>query len=114
MNLDFAVDRLYEVGWTPADDSELERLPDGRRMPTVSCVKREFDRVGLELSIQHTPKFHCYRATWKPTAMDIERQDAAGTIVAAGEREAAVYALAQLHAKRAREQQQNQQSVGLA
>ena len=112
MNLDFAVDRLYEVGWKPAEDAELERLPDGRRMPTVSCVKREFGRVGLELSIQHNPSFHCYRATWKPTAMDIEHHDANGTIVAACEREAAVFALAQLHAARA--QRGSQQPVGLA
>jgi len=99
MNLDFAVDRLYEVGWTPADDAELERLPDGRRVPTVSCVKREFGRAGLDLSIQHTPKFRCYRATWM--AADQSHRDApAGTVVAACEREAAVYALAQLHAAR--------------
>jgi len=93
MNLDFAVDRLYDVGWTPGADAELERLPDGRRMPTVSCVKREFDQAGLELLIRHTPEFQCYRATWKSTD-----DRASGTVVATSEREAAVYALAQLHA----------------
>ena len=99
MNLDFAVERLYQVGWTPGDDAELERLPDGRRVPTVSCVKREFGRAGLQLSIQHAPKFQCYRASWSPA--DKQQDDAGGTVVAKCEREAALYALAQLHATRA-------------
>ena len=103
MNLDFALDRLYDVGWTPAADAELERLPDGRRVPTLSCVKREFGRAGLQLSIHHTPKYQCYRASWAPlvAAKDVEADAIrAGTIVASCEREAAVYALAQLHASR--------------
>src|SRR5438309_2050576 len=99
MNLDFAVDRLYEVGWTPSDDAELERLPDGRHVPTVSTVKHEFVRVGLNLSIQHTPQFRCFRATWEP----LDKSSPAGfvdaprgTVVGNCEQETVIYALAQL------------------
>ena len=31
MNLHYAVDRLYEVGWLPTYEQDLERLEDGRR-----------------------------------------------------------------------------------
>ena len=31
MNLDFAVERLYEGGWLPAPGEDMERLPDGAR-----------------------------------------------------------------------------------
>ena len=65
MNLDFAVERLYQVGWTPAADEELVRFPDGRHVPSVSCVKREFGRAGLQLSVQRAPRFQCYRASWR-------------------------------------------------
>ena len=41
MNLTYAVDRLYQTGWTPPKESksELERLPDGRPFPSVSAVQ---------------------------------------------------------------------------
>jgi hypothetical protein len=101
MNLDFAVERLYQVGWTPDGDEELLRLPDGRRMPSISCVKREFGRAGLQLSVQHAPKFQCYRASWSPAEksrdeMQLDPASRQGTVVGACEQEAAVYALAQL------------------
>src|SRR5205823_6282254 len=87
MNLDYAVERLYASGWLPeaANNDELETLADGRAFPSVQSVQDEFARAGLELSISANPKFHCYRASW-----------GAGTVVGACEREAAVYALAQL------------------
>ena len=101
MNLDFAVERLYQVGWTPAADEELVRLPDGRHVPSVSCVKREFGRAGLQLSVQHAPRFQCYRASWAPAEKstdDLQLDPAAheGAVVGACEQEAVVYALAQL------------------
>ena len=109
MNLDYAVDRLYQVGWNPADASgvQLEHLPDGRSFPTVSAVQRQFADAGLELSLKANDAFRCVRATWAPVARN--RRDAqqlpeharTGTVVASCEREAAVYALATLTAAQA-------------
>src|SRR5207302_255286 len=90
----------YEVGWTPGVDAELERFPDGRRVPTVSCVQREFCREGFKLSIEHAPNFHCYRASW--SAQGAEELKAHGTVIGLTEREAAVFALAQLREARRR------------
>src|SRR5437762_192744 len=102
MNLEYAVERLYEAGWTPAEDTDLERLEDGRRFPSVLSVQREFACAGLELSIKHNLMFKCYRATWGPAGEPLDPGHAAderhGTVVGACEREAAVYALAQLRA----------------
>jgi hypothetical protein len=102
MNLDYAVDRLYDIGWTASFDMELETLPDGRKCPTVLTIQREFSRAGLELSIKHNLMFDCYRATWRPVGEPLEPTHAAddkhGTVIGACEKEAAVYALAQLHA----------------
>src|SRR5690349_3809341 len=103
MNLTFAVDRLYATGWSPDGGTmELETLPDHRRFPSVPAVQREFARAGLELSIKHNLMFSCYRATWGPVGETLDDDRAAdeqhGTIVAACEREAAVYALAQFRA----------------
>jgi hypothetical protein len=101
MNLDYAVERLYDTGWTPDESSssspsnQVETLPDGRLFPSVRAVENEFARAGLELSIQHTPKFNCYRATWRTPDAD-ENQNRSGTVIGACQREAAVYALAQL------------------
>ena len=100
MNLEYAVDRLYEVGWLPTMDIELESLPDGRKCPTIRSVRQEFTRAGLELSIKHNMMFNCYRATWAPIGETIDPGHSAderhGTVVGACEKEAAVYALAQL------------------
>ena len=105
MYLTFAVDRLLETGWTPdGQHQDLERLPDGRRFPSVLAVQREFARAGLELRIKHNLMFSCYRATWGPLGELLDDDRAAderhGTVVAACEREAAVYALAQLRSAR--------------
>ena len=101
MNLDYAVDRLYDAGWTPsAPEQELETLPDGRTYPSVLAIQHEFARAGLELAIKHNLIFSCYRATWGPIGEPLDPAHAAdsrhGTVIGACEREAAVYALAQL------------------
>jgi hypothetical protein len=100
MNLTYAVDRLLEAGWLPVEGLDLERLPDGRPYPSVLAVQREFSRAGLELSIKHNLIFNCYRATWGPVGEPLDPKHAAddrhGTVVGACDREAAVYALAQL------------------
>ena len=98
--LGYAVDRLYQTGWTPTSDSDLERLTDGRRFPSLLAVQREFNRAGLELRIKHNLMFACHRSTWAPAGEPLDDAHAAderhGTVVGACEREAAVYALAQL------------------
>jgi hypothetical protein len=109
MKLNFAVDRLYEAGWLPSDSPDgLEALPDGRQFPSVLSVQREFARAGLELAIKHNLVFNCYRATWAPAGKPLDAQNAAderhGAVVGACEREAAVYALAQLRAAQAERQ----------
>jgi hypothetical protein len=100
MNLTYAVDRLYQTGWTPCGDVETERLDDGRRYPSVLVVQRVFARAGLELAIKHNLVFNCYRSTWGPIGEALDDAHAAdarhGTVIGACEREAAVYALAQL------------------
>ena len=100
MNIEYAVERLYEVGWIPTVDVELETLPDGRKCPSVLAVQREFARAGLELAIKHNMMFSCYRATWAPAGEPLDPSHAAderhGTVVGACQREAAIYALAQL------------------
>ena len=106
MNLAYAVDRLYQVGWENCEESDVETLPDGRRFPSVSAVQREFAQAGLELSIKHNAAFKCFRATWAPSGEGLDDKHATddrhGTVIGACEREAAVYALAQLRAARAK------------
>jgi hypothetical protein len=108
MNLTYAVERLYETSWTPTGDAETERLPDGRRFPSVIAVQREFSRAGLELAIKHNLVFNCYRSTWAPVGEPLDDAHAAderhGTVIGACEREAAVYALAHLREAQAEKQ----------
>lgn len=98
--LTYAVDRLVETGWTPDDRMDMDRLPDGRRFPSVLAVQQEFARAGLELRIKQNLMFSCYRATWGPIGEPLDDSRTAderhGTVVGACEREAAVYAMAQL------------------
>ena len=105
MKLAYAVDRLYETGWTPSTQQELESLPDGRTFPSVLAIQLDFARAGLELAIKHNLMFSCYRATWAPVGEPLDPAHAAdarhGTVVGACEREAAVYALAQLRTSQA-------------
>jgi hypothetical protein len=102
MNLDYAIDRLYETGWTPEMDEGLESSPDGRQFPSLLAVQREFTQAGLELQIKHNLIFKCYRATWAPMGEGLDPSHAAdarhGTVIGSCEREAAVFALAQLRA----------------
>lgn len=102
MNLSYAVERLLSTGWTPNDDAELERLPDGQLYPSVESVRTLFAREGLELTIRHVPEFNCHRASWSPKGASGDRHS--GTVIGACEREAAVYALAQLRAYQSQEQ----------
>lgn len=104
MRLEYAVERLMETGWQPLAGTELDALPDGRKFPSVLAVQREFARAGLELRIKHNLMFSCYRATWAPIGEPIDPEmgetwaddERHGTVVGGCEREAAVYALAQL------------------
>jgi hypothetical protein len=97
-HLEYAVERLLETGWSPADE-ELDHLPDGRPFPSVMSVQREFARRGLELAIKHNLVFGCHRASWAPageTHTIGQTDEFHGTVIGACDREAAVYALAQL------------------
>jgi hypothetical protein len=71
----------------------------------VQCVKDEFARAGLILSIKQNLMFKCYRGTWAPEGDAIDPSHALdadhGTVVGSCEREAAVFALAQLREARA-------------
>jgi hypothetical protein len=108
MNLEYAVDRLYEAGWLPRGDAEMERLPDGRWFPAVKGIQFEFAKAGLELAIKHNLIFNCYRATWAPAGQPLNADHPGdewhGTVVGACEREAAVYALAQLRSAQIEQQ----------
>jgi hypothetical protein len=109
MNLEYAVDRLYDAGWMPGSDPDIETLANGRRFPSLDAIQREFAQAGLTLQIAHKSEFNCYRASWSPVtdvlnAMRDDRDPAEryGTVIGACEREAAVYALAQLRESQAR------------
>ena len=99
MNLDYAIDRLYETGWTPGMDAELEASSDGRQFPTLKAIQRQFAQAGLDLQVKHNPIFKCYRATWGSKGEQLDPARAAdkkhGTVIGSCEREAAVFALAQ-------------------
>jgi hypothetical protein len=104
MNLTYAIDRLLDTGWTAAEftRADLERLPDGRPFPTLDAIRREFAEAGLTLSLKMNFMFNCCRATWAPAGETIDpdhaEDDRHGTVVGSCEKEAAVYALAQLRA----------------
>ena len=96
MTIQYAVDRLYETGWLPTSEMDLERLPNGLRYPTVTTVMREFKEAGLNLSIKPHLMFGCCRAEWTPIAGSPQAEELTGTVVGSCENEAAVYALAKL------------------
>src|SRR3954466_8542935 len=108
MNLEYAVERLYQTGWPTTGEGDLDNPPDGRALPSLIAIQREFARAGLELSIKHNLMFNCYRATWGPIGHPLDDDHAAdekhGTVIGACEREAAVYALAQLREAQAERQ----------
>jgi hypothetical protein len=92
MTMNYAVDRLYETGWLPTDSTDLERLTNGLRYPTVAAVKHIFSEAGLNLSIKPHLMFGCCRAEWSSAL----KEGLSGTVVGSCEAEAAVYALAKL------------------
>ena len=103
MSLSIAVDRLYTTGWLPDGDdafaaADLDRLPNGLRFPTVAAVRRLFAAGGLDLDVTQHLMFKCHRATWRPATGSPAGDDRLGAVVGSCEREAAVYALAQLRA----------------
>jgi hypothetical protein len=104
MNLDYAVERLYDTGWIPTMGDEFDLLDDGRRYPTPQSVQRLFEGEGLQLVIKHNLMFNCYRATWAPAGEEVDSDHPAdrthGTVIGSSEHEAAVYALAQLRLAR--------------
>ncbi len=104
MSLAIAVDRLYTTGWLPDGDepvapADLDRLPTGLRFPTLAAVARAFAEAGLELTVSQNLMFNCHRATWRPAAGSPGGDDRHGAVVGNCDREAAVYALAQLRAQ---------------
>jgi hypothetical protein len=107
MNLAYAVERLLDTGWSAEefDRTDLERLPDGRPYPAPAAVRREFAGAGLDLSLKQNFMFNCCRATWAPAGEHVDPDHAEderhGTVVGSCEKEAAVYALAQLRASTA-------------
>lgn len=108
MNLDYAVERLYQTAWSTVGEWDLDHLPDGRAFPSLLAIQRDFARAGLELAIKHNLIFNCFRATWAPVGEPLDPQHAAdechGTVIGACQREAAVYALAQLREAQASRQ----------
>lgn len=91
MGIDIALDELYATGWSQLDSSACEQAADGRWMPTLEAVRDEFAREGFGLLLTHIQLFDCYRAAWEGGG-----GQAGGAVVAQTEREAAVFALAQL------------------
>src|SRR4051812_27844722 len=99
MNLDYAIDRLYDSGWSPGVATQpCETLSDGRLYPSLTAIHREFEQRGLELTIKHNMVFNTYRATWRPFVEADAQNEQQGTVIGSSECEAAVYALAQLRA----------------
>lgn len=90
MGLDFAIDELYATGWSALNTKGCEPH-EGRWVPTVDRVRREFEVQGLSLCVRHIQLFDCFRAEWTDGS-----GIPAGAVVGQTELEAAVYALAQL------------------
>ena len=80
MNLQYAVERLYQTGWSTMGEWDLDHLPDGCAFPSLIAIQREFARAGLELSIKHNLIFNCYRATWAPAGEPLDDKHAADEV----------------------------------
>ncbi len=91
MGLDFAIDELYATGWDASDGSDCSAHTDGRAVPSVARVRREFQAAGYDLVVRHVHLFDCYQAEWRDTS-----GAPGGAVVGRTEAEAAVYALSQL------------------
>lgn len=90
MGLDFAIDALYETGWS-GQDSTTQVHADGRVYPSMPSIQMAFAAAGFELSIKHIQLFDCYRAEWRD-----EHGQIAGAVVGQSADESAVYAFSQL------------------
>src|SRR5437879_1170004 len=91
MGLDFAIDALYETGWTAEDSQSCRSHVDGRKYPTEELVRGAFEEQGYTLTIRHIQLFDCYRAEWRD-----DQGQASGAVVGQTAEEAAVYAMSQL------------------
>jgi hypothetical protein len=91
MGLEFALDALYETGWTSSLSEKIEHHADGRSYPPIASITQVFVDHGYELSLKHIQLFDCCRAEWRDTA-----GQACGAVVGQSATEAAVFALAQL------------------
>ncbi|MFM9996362.1 MAG: hypothetical protein ACKVU4_11245 [Phycisphaerales bacterium] len=91
MGIDFALDQLYATGWQAEDQNGCAPHADGRPVPGLDRIRREFDAAGFDLRVRHVQLFDCYQAEW----FDGSRA-AVGAVVGRTETEAAVYALSQL------------------
>jgi len=90
MGLDFAIDALYETGWS-GQDSMTQVHVDGRVYPSIPSIQMAFTAAGLELSIKHIQLFDCYRAEWRD-----QQDQMVGAVVGQSAEESAVYAFSQL------------------
>jgi hypothetical protein len=97
MGLEFAIDALYESGWSPEGDGEVVVHGDGRAYPSSTLVRAAFRDAGFELSVRHIQLFDCYRAEWSDSSGQ------AGAVVGQSAEEAAVYALSQLRRQLAKQ-----------
>lgn len=91
MGLEFAIEELCSTGWSPLDTSGCEADAQGRWMPTLDRIRREFEAEGYTLEVRHVQLFDCYRAEWSDRA-----GQPAGGVVGQSDREAALFALATL------------------
>lgn len=90
MGLEFAIEELYETGWSALDTAGT-RHHNGRLYPGVDRIRQEFASAGFDLTIRHVQLFDCYRAEWRDSS-----GAAVGAVVGRSDEEAAVYALSQL------------------
>ena len=88
MTIEFAVDELYQTGWSPLDTAGCNRDSQGRWFPTLDRVQREVDQLGATLELEDSSGFGCSTATWTAGGES-------GRCIASTPAEAAVHALAQ-------------------
>jgi hypothetical protein len=91
MGLDFAINELYETGWTALDTQGCHRLADGRSYPGLERIRKEFAGAGFDLTIRHIQLFDTYRAEWRDGGGQPR-----GGVIGNSELEVAVYALSRM------------------
>ena len=97
MNLAYAVERLYQTGWSLLGEWELDRLPDGRAFPSVSAIQRVTRALEkAALSEERVAEFE--RAI---DAADEELQPLRAFVLPAGTAKAAAFHLARTVCRRA-------------